>query len=896
MGTVVPTVQLVSRAAAAAPRDAAVDSGGVAGLGIGSGKFTTLDLTHFFNCSAEDFGPREKAKALVGYEGRPGLVRTPAGRQSLRGIPFLLGPGGWEQKGWAVLSTESRPWARRGIEIPLNQGANFLCLAAFCDWDENEDPPLGKDLVEKRGQLLAQARMLHADGSEHTLPIRRGFEVEPPSIKWGHLCFAALPHLQDVPRKLTEPLREGTLWGNLQYGLEDGRFPLPGKDGRLPAFLWVWAAENPAPSSPLKALYLEAAGSDPLAICGLTLYHGRENPLRVEPLSVYRLTLPEAAATDADRWKVEVDLGVVARTYALGEFRPEAWLEAPDKGLGEINPPPAGARYLYAEVTANPDATLLLRDAKLGAKYEFDLAQTEIGKELEGEPAGARLEIIERTRTWVHGQVVDSATGRPTPVRLALRSRDGRYIPPYGHRREINGGWFQDYGADIKLMDASFAYIDGTFQAELPVGDIYLEITKGFEYEAVRRKVSIAPGQRELKLEISRFSDQRAQGWVTADTHVHFLSPSTAILQGQAEGLNLVNLLAAQWGDLFTNVGDLPQGSLRSGDGETLVQVGTENRQHLLGHLCLLGGRGEPVYPLSAAGPQESYLGDALWNSLADWLDTCRDRGGLAITAHFPYPAGEVGADIVLGKTDALELYPDFGEGFNNLRFLYWYRVLNCGYRLPVVAGTDKMSAQMVVGANRTYAFLGPQEFSFDHWAKAVRAGNTFMTSGPLLFFHADGHAPGEEITLGAGGGTVEVLAQAKCFVPIHRLEIMHNGRVVAEREEKDGAREIALKEKVRVDGPGWLAARCLSKYRLIADWGFNVLAHTSPVYLQVPGQDLFSEPGAVFLMTLIEGTETWVRTLATRPDAERLMRIQSMLSEAKQRLHQRMHQHGMQH
>ena len=41
----------------------------------------------------------------------------------------------------------------------------------------------------------------------------------------------------------------------------------------------------------------------------------------------------------------------------------------------------------------------------------------------------------------------------PTPVRLALRSKEGRYIPPYGHRTEINDGWFQDYGADVKLMD-----------------------------------------------------------------------------------------------------------------------------------------------------------------------------------------------------------------------------------------------------------------------------------------------------------------------------------------------------------------------------------------------------------------------------------------------------------
>ena len=36
------------------------------------------------------------------------------------------------------------------------------------------------------------------------------------------------------------------------------------------------------------------------------------------------------------------------------------------------------------------------------------------------------------------------------------------------------------------------------------------------------------------------------KGWVTADTHVQFISHSTAILEGQAEGLNLINLMAAK--------------------------------------------------------------------------------------------------------------------------------------------------------------------------------------------------------------------------------------------------------------------------------------------------------------------------------------------------------------
>ena len=186
------------------------------------------------------------------------------------------------------------------------------------------------------------------------------------------------------------------------------------------------------------------------------------------------------------------------------------------------------------------------------------------GSELEATEGGGKIEIVEHGRRWVHCRVLDPESKRPTPVRLAFRSKDGRYIPPYGHRAEINDGWFQDYGADVKLMDTSFAYVDGTFQVELPPGEVYLEMTKGFEHQAVRQKIDIQPGQRELTLEIPRFTNLRAKGWVTADTHTHFLSPTTAVLEAQAEGLNLINLLAAQWGDLFTNVGDLSYGPLLS--------------------------------------------------------------------------------------------------------------------------------------------------------------------------------------------------------------------------------------------------------------------------------------------------------------------------------------------
>jgi hypothetical protein len=857
-------------------------------------KFTPVDLQSYFNTSSVDFGPREKAKGLTGESGNDGLIRMPGGNQTFRGIPFRLGRQGIHDKSWLVLSTSPGSKATPNVEIPLAHRANFICLAAFCDWDGNETPPPRDNVIERLGQLLADVILVYEDGLEEVIPIRRRFEVNSPSIFWGHLCFAALPHRLDYARRIIDPLADGLGWGPLQTNVQEAAYEF-GPEGKWTTNLWVSALANPAPERNLKALRLRAASEDPVIVCGITLYRGRQNPLRHERLSLYRLTLPEAAEVEDGRWKVEVDLGIVARTYWLGDFEPEAWLSARDAGLGEKAKRSKNRRYLYTEVAASPEATLQLRDTKSGTQHGFDLGQVVPGKELEAKPVGSKIEILEREKVWIHGQVVDASTGRPTPVRLAFRSRDGRYIPPYGHRTEINDGWFQDYGADIKLMDTSFAYIDGSFQVDLPVGEVYVEMTKGFEYDVVRQKLKIDSAQRELKLEISRFTDHRSKGWVTADPHVHFISSATAVLEGQAEGLNLVNILAAHLGDLFTSIGDLAHGPITSRDGETIVRVGTENRQHILGHLGLLGGNGEPVFPMSASGPQESYLGDPLWSSMAEWADACREREGLVVAVHFPYPTGEIAADIVLGKIDAVELFP-YSEDFNTLCFYDWYHYLNCGYRLPGVGGTDKMGAYMPVGANRTYAYLGHQEFTFENWAKAVRSGNTFMTSGPLLSFQADGQVPGEEITLGPGGGTVEVLAEAKCFVPIHHLEIVQNGRVVARREEHGGVREITLKESIHADGPGWLAARCGSRLGPTTSWNFKVMAHTSPVYVRVPGQEIFSAPAAAYLLTLMEGSQAWVEHLATRPDAEQYEKVRKVFLDARERLHRRMHEHGIKH
>ena len=70
---------------------------------------------------------------------------------------------------------------------------------------------------------------------------------------------------------------------------------------------------------------------------------------------------------------------------------------------------------------------------------------------------------------------------------------------------------------------------------------------KGFEVKPVRRVVKVTRATETITIELDKVLHWREQGWVSADTHVHFLSPGTAMLEGAAEDVNLINLLASQW-------------------------------------------------------------------------------------------------------------------------------------------------------------------------------------------------------------------------------------------------------------------------------------------------------------------------------------------------------------
>jgi len=815
--------------------------------------------------------PTKTRPAWHGSLERP-VEHLPRGRQQFWGIPFRLGPRDLSKRGVIVLGEGVKP-----VEVRLRGRATHICLLHFCD--------LTEEMAQNTagGELLAEYVLRYADGAEHSTPIRRRFEVNAFSRPWGYQAFAAMP--AGMPTVMPDdPTTYG--WGRVQTGVD-----VPGS----PLQTWVYALENPNPESPLEALVMQGTSAHPVAVLGVTLYDGPGHPLRHLPRKVFRLVLPRDEAALPGDVEAALDMGVVTQLYAAPAQVDEQWLHAEDAGLGLAVPTPGPTSGFILEATGAEGATLTVQSP--GAEphaIPFGPAHEE-GRSASADQR-ASIEIVNRRTTWVHVSVIDDDTGQPTPTRAHFRGPHGDYIAPYGHHAEINDRWFEDYGGELQLGAQSFAYVPGRFQIELPVGDVYVEVNKGFEYEPVRQRVQIDPGQRELELGVGRWTNQREQGWVTADTHVHFISPETAALEGRAEGLNLINLLASQWGKLFTNVADITGEASGCSDEDTIVWVGTENRNHLLGHISMLGTHGDPVFPMCTGGPAEAYIGDPDVVALTEWARTCKQRDGVVIRPHFPSPICEEPVYFVLGELDGAELRrfanPEAGT-LDEFCFLEWYRYLNCGCRVAAVGGTDKMSAGMPVGGVRTYARLDPdREFSFESWGEAVRAGRTFTTSGPLISMTVDGHEVGSEIKMPAKGGSVEVVATASSAWPMHALEIVLNGKVIADARDAQGAKALSLRQKVRITGSSWIAARCGSNLQANHCWPIHLGAHTSPVYVVCGGEEMFSPSDATYMLTLLDGGMTYLDTLSVRYSDERHGQIKAIFQQAKHELEHRLGVH----
>ncbi|MBS0662978.1 MAG: CehA/McbA family metallohydrolase [Verrucomicrobia bacterium] len=472
--------------------------------------------------------------------------------------------------------------------------------------------------------------------------------------------------------------------------------------------------------------------------------------------------------------------------------------------------------------------------------------------ECEGASQTVRVPLVRHAAGRLH-VVVRDELGRTTAARAYLTGADRRaYVPAGVLPRLVTGDCGQPCAGD------SYFFSPGEFDVTLPAGPAVLEFVKGFEYRPEKRTVEVAPGRSTtVEVRLGRDSNLAAAGWYSGDVHVHanlFAATTTTLpdvlLAAEAEDLNVVNILPCN--DPRTSVITDRQYFTGGPDPVSrpnrIIYVNEEMRNDLFGHVGFLNLHTfvEPAY---FGWPHSPFPYDAPGNF--PQVAAAKAQGGVATYVHPALPS-EFPVDIALGLANTIDA---MSQGDEDLTTGYWYRLLNCGFRCPISAGTDSflnIPSHLVPGAGRVYVQAG-SPLTYAGWIEGYRRGRSFVTNGPLLDFSVNGHGPGDEIAVARGPVVLEVRGRVRSHVPFSSVEVIVNGRVAASVAGAPPAGEQEFTATVPVRASAWVALRVRGPGHRFAPNDKAVFAHTSPVYVTIAARPPAARDDAQFFVDQID-------------------------------------------
>lgn len=176
---------------------------------------------------------------------------------------------------------------------------------------------------------------------------------------------------------------------------------------------------------------------------------------------------------------------------------------------------------------------------------------------------------------------------------------------------------------------------------------------------------------------------------------------------------------------------------------------------------------------------------------------------------------------------------------------------------LPPVAGTDLPNFgfrdhwQPLFGEVRTYVRSGDQ-VDFEHWKQAVRRGEVFVTSGPIIDVQVNGEGPGGIVRLPVDGGKVSIRAELSSPRLLKTLEVVQLGRtleLIPEKNRIDLIHRWTIETELTIGESCWVAARGLGGAKIAVERGLKIqqpeMAHTGVIQILV-GERPIRDPEAV--------------------------------------------------
>ncbi|HEV2670064.1 MAG TPA: CehA/McbA family metallohydrolase [Gemmatimonadales bacterium] len=494
-------------------------------------------------------------------------------------------------------------------------------------------------------------------------------------------------------------------------------------------------------------------------------------------------------------------------------------------------------------------------------------------------PGGKRQQIEVRERRYrdsvgtLRVEVVDNA-GRPLAARISVITAAGRGYAPDDAWRHAD----EAFDRSERQFEYSYFHSTGLSELTVPAGQVHVEVWHGPEYRVFRADVNVPTGMRVTRrVVLKRIDNLPARGWWSGDVHVHMNyggayrnTPPHLAFQARAEDLHVVENLIVNKEQRIPDIGYFRVGPDPVSSATFLLMHAQEFHTSVWGHMGLLHLQSHYLIPEYAGYPNTPAA--SLYPDNAAIADLAHEEGALVGYVH-PFDtrpdlsdtsqslSSELPVDVALGKVDYIEV---MGYSDHLITSEIWYRLLNCGFRMPAGAGTDAFpnfaSLRGPPGLVRVFVKSGA---TLDHnrWLAALKAGRTFVTNAPLLEFSLAGHQIGDEITLPAGSHRLSARVSVRSSVPVGHLEIIGNGKIVATIPLRGDRTRATDTVSIPVSTSGWYVLRAYSDRAELPVLDLYPFASTSPIYVTVAGAPVRSPEDAEFFMRWIGRLEQLVDT-----------------------------------
>lgn len=473
--------------------------------------------------------------------------------------------------------------------------------------------------------------------------------------------------------------------------------------------------------------------------------------------------------------------------------------------------------------------------------------------------------------------VLDPA-GVPLSSRVSVFDSTGKSWAPDDAWRHADEAFVR---AERKF-EYGYFHSAGRTTVTLPPGRYTIETWKGPEWSVGRTQVTVTAGApARAVLRMSRLMNLPRAGWWGGDVHVHMNygghyrnTPANLRRQAQAEGLHVVENLIVNKEQRIPDIAYWQPGVDPVSGRDFILAHSEEFHTSFWGHSALLGLTDHFVLP--------NYVGYAntaaasLVPMNADVFNLARAQGAISGYVHpfdtRPDPFNrnetvryEMPIDVALGKVDYFEV---MGYSDHLITSEFWYRLLNCGFRIPAAAGTDAFpnyaSLRGPPGLVRVYARTD-RPLEHRSWLGAIRRGRTFVTNAPLLGLgvrgmdrqtdrRTDGRwlGIGDSLSLPTGSHLVEVRVTLGSNTPLDHLELIGNGKVVASIPLSGDRTRADTLLRIPVEKSGWFVLRAYADRPRLPVLDLYPFASTSPFYVTVGGAPVRSREDAEYFLTWI--------------------------------------------